>query len=109
MIIENGTIEFKRKDVAGIDPETGYPDEVSHICWGEAVPCQYQPVKRTLLSTVNGEHFTSATYSVLIEMQPLPDSEQVRLTDGNGNVLGEFSLLSPPEFLEAVGQIRLSL
>ncbi len=109
MIIENGTIEFKQKSATGIDPETGYPSAAYRECWTEPVPCQYQPVKRTLQSTANGERFSYSTYSVLIEEQPLPDSEQVRLTDRSGNVLGEFSLLSPPETLDAVCEIRLTI
>lgn len=109
MIIENGTIEFKQKAATGINPETGYPSAAYCECWNEPVPCQYQPVKRTLQSTANGERFSYSTYSVLIEEQALPDSEQVRLADRNGNVLGEFSLLSPPEMLDTVGLIRLLL
>ena len=55
----------------------------------------------------NGERFTTATYTVLLEEQELPESEQIRLTDRSGKKLGEFSLIAPPETLEAVGEIRI--
>ena len=39
--------------------------------------------------------------------EPIPDSEQLRLTDASGKYLGEFSLISPPEPLAAVCEIKL--
>lgn len=107
MIIENGTIEFKEKTPGKIDPETGYPQKASAIRWGKPIPCQYQPNSRNNLGRVNGESFTTASYTVLLEEQPLPKSEQVRLKGSDGTSLGEFSLISPPEFLEAVSEIRI--
>ena len=107
MIIENGTIEFKQKTPGKIDPETGYPSKPTEVGWGEPIPCQFLPNNRNNLGRVNGERFTTATYTVLLEEPPLPDSEQIRLTDRSGRVLGEFSLIAPPEALEAVGEIRL--
>lgn len=107
MIIPNGTIEFKEKIPGGIDPETGYPTKATEVGWGKPIPCQFIPNSRTNLGRVNGERFTTATYTVLIEEQPLPTSEQVRLKESDGKVLGEFSLIAPPEALEAVGEIRI--
>lgn len=107
MIIENGTIEFKEKTTGKIDPETGYPTKPTKVGWGTPIPCQYIPNSRNNLGKVNGERFTTASYTLLLEEQPLPDSEQIRLTDANGKSLGEFSLISPPEALEAVGEIRI--
>lgn len=107
MIIENGTIEFKEKTAGKIDPETGYPTKPTAVGWGEPIPCQFLPNNRNNLGRVNGERFTTATYTVLLEEQELPESEQIRLMDRDGKNLGEFSLIAPPEYLEAVGEIRL--
>lgn len=107
MIIPNGTIEFKEKAVGKIDPKTGYPVKATKVSWGEPIPCQYLPNNRNNLGRVNGERFMTATYTVLIEEQPLPDSEQVRLTDRCGKSLGEFSLIAPPERLDAVCEIKI--
>lgn len=107
MIIQNGTIEFKEKTPGKIDPETGYPTKPAKVGWGEPIPCQFLPNSRNNLGWVNGERFTTATYTVLIEEQELPESEQVRLTERSGKNLGEFSLIAPPEYLEAVGEIKL--
>lgn len=108
MIIQNGTVEFKVKTAGGIDPETGYPVDATAE-WGDPIPCQWLPSNSNLLARMLGERFEQAAYEVLLEEQPLPDSEQVRLTDADGESLGEFSLRSHPERLEAVGQIRLML
>ena len=107
MIIPNGTIEFKEKTPGCIDPETGYPSKPTQGGWGIPIPCQYIPNSRNNLGKVNGERFTTASYTLLLEEQPLPDIEQIRLSDANGNSLGEFSLISPPEALEAVGEIKI--
>jgi hypothetical protein len=42
-----------------------------------------------------------------VEEQPLPESEQLRLRDKNGTDLGEFSLIAPPEPMDAVCEIKL--
>lgn len=108
MIIPNGTISFKAKQAAGIDPETGYPVKPSGEEWGRPIPCQYSAVKYSnLAATAAGEHFTLASYSLLVEMQPLP-SEQLRLTDRHGRELGRFSVIKAEE-LEAVGQVRITV
>jgi hypothetical protein len=108
MIIENGTIEFKTKGAAGqIDAESGYPTAAAEVEWSKPIPCQFTPNNRNNLGRVNGEHFTTASYTVLLEEQPLPDSEQIRLKDRNGTELGEFSLIAPPEPLDAVCEIKL--
>lgn len=108
MIIENGTIEWKVKKCLGVDPETGYPAEAT-ASWGEPIPCQFIPNTGNNLGRAQGERFTSASYTILIEEQPLPEvPEQVRLTDtATGNILGEFSLIMKPELLSAVGQFKL--
>lgn len=89
MIIQNGTIEFKTKTVSGIDPETGYPVKPSSVAWGEPVPCQFKAKKFNQLGIIKGEHFTVASYEILIEEQPVP-SEQLRLKDLSGKEIGTF-------------------
>lgn len=106
MIIDNGTIEFKEKSAGGIDPKTGYPQKSSST-WGKPIPCQFLPINRNLLAKSLGEPITQATYTVLIEDQPLPDAEQLRLKGQAGKTIGEFSLIAPPEALEAVGEIKI--
>ena len=107
MIIENGTIEFKEKTPGTIDSATGYPTKATAVGWSKPIPCQFIPNNRTNLGRINGERFTTATYTVLLEEQELPESEQIRMTDRSGKKLGEFSLIAPPETLEAVGEIRI--
>lgn len=106
MIIENGTIELKQKTSGGgIDPTTGYPVKPVSVGWGDPIPCQYSANKYNNLGRVNGEHFKTAEYSVLIEEQPF-DAEQLRLKDRAGNVVGEFSIIQV-EPLEAVYELRI--
>lgn len=105
MIIANGTIELKQKTGGGIDPETGYPVRSSSVSWGDPIPCQYSANKYSNLGRVNGEHFTKAEYSVLIEEQPF-NAEQLRLKNRAGEVIGEFSVIQV-EPLEAVCELRI--
>lgn len=105
MIIQNGTIEVKQKTGGGIDPATGYP-ETATVTWGEPVPCQWTANKCDRLGRVNGEHFTVAHFSILIELQHFAGVDQVRLRDHTGRDMGEFSIMSV-EPLEAVGQLRI--
>ena len=109
MIIANGTIEIKGKTAQGIDPETGYPIAPTGVTWGEPIECQYSANKYDWLGKANGEHFTVAIYSILIEEQPLGEFEQLRLTDSvSGKVLGEFSVIQV-EPLEAVCELRITV
>lgn len=105
MIIDNGTIEFKLKRGGGIDPNTGYPIEPTSE-WSEPLPCQYIPNNLNNLGRVQGERFTAASYTILIEQHKLPDSERVRIKDRDGKEVGEFSIISV-EPLDAVEQIRI--
>ena len=106
MIIQNGTIEIKNKATAGgIDPATGYPVKPSAASWGAPIPCQYIANKYNNLGKVNGEHFTTASYQVLIEEQDIT-GEQLRLKDLKGNLVGEYSIIQV-EPLEAVCEVRI--
>ena len=105
MIIPNGTIEMKRKAAGGIDPETGYPVKSGAVEWSEPVPCQYAANTHNWLGRVRGEHFTVAQYEIYIEEQPF-DTEQIRLRDRAGRVIGEFSVMEV-SLLETVCELRI--
>lgn len=104
MIIANGTIRTKNKAAGGIDPETGFA-RPSTGSWSEPIECQYMANKYDNLASAEENRFTLASYSVLIEQQPF-NSEQVRLCDREGNVVGEFSVIQV-EPLDAVCQLRI--
>lgn len=105
MIIQNGTIELKRKTAGGIDPETGFPVAPEVTSWSAPIPCQYSATKLNYLGQINGEHYTVAQYSVLIEEQPI-EAEQVRLRNLSGEIVGEFSIIRI-EPLEAVCEVKI--
>ena len=106
MIIANGTIRVKVKTGGGIDPVTRFP-VMPEVSWGEPIPCQYIPNRHDKLGVASGEHFTVATYTILIEEQPFT-AEQIRLSDRDGVVLGEFSVRQI-EPLDAVCQVRITV
>ena len=107
MIIQNGTVEVKTARGGGIDSTTGHPVK-KDSSWGCPIPCQYVPVthdKRAI--TVDDDHYTMASYMVLVEEQPFcTRGEQVRLRDWHGGVVGEYSVASI-EYLEAVCETKL--
>lgn len=107
MIIENGTIEIKTKTGGGLDPATGYPSP-AQVSWGAPVPCQYTASRFSFQGkTSQGEHTTTASYTILIEERPF-QAEQIRLKDRESKVVGEFSIIQV-EPLEAVGEIRITV
>lgn len=105
MIIQNGTIEFKTKTAGGIDPETGIPS--NRLPWPGAnlFHDQFKAKKFNQLGIIKGEHFTVASYEILIEEQPV-SSEQLRLKDLSGKEIGTFSIIQA-EPLEAVCEVRI--
>lgn len=105
MIIQNGTIEIKVKTGGGINRETGHPVKPSAASWGNPIACQFITNSHNNLGVSTGQHFTQASYTVLIEEQPF-EAEQIRLKDMNGKTLGEFSILSV-EPLEAVCEVKI--
>lgn len=109
MIIQNGNIEIKTKTAGGIDPTTGFPIAASSVSYGTPIPCQYIANMYNQLGRSNGEAFTMAQYTILIEQQPTAFSaEQLRLKDMAGNVVGDFSVVSV-EKLDAVSQVRITV
>lgn len=107
MIIANGFIQFKTQQAGEIDSDTGYRSKPDTVEWGEPIPCQMNAVTFNLLSrTAEGEHFTKVSFEVFLEEYHEALSEQVRLTDRRGNLVGEFSVI---EFkpLDAVCETRI--
>lgn len=103
-LFTNGTVQFKQKTGGGIEPATGYPISASST-WSEAVPCCWNVISLNLLAKANNEHYKDAQYTLFIEGNSLP-SEQLKLTDNNGNVLGEFSVTSY-EYLDTKGVMQI--
>ena len=108
MIIHNGYIQAKTKTAGGIDPVTGFPI-ASSASWGEPIACQYTANMYNQLGRSNGEAFTIAQYTILIEKQLTAfTAEQIKLTDMNGAVVGEFSIKSI-DVLDGVEQLRITM
>lgn len=106
MIIPNGSIEIKQKTSGGIDLVSGYAKRSSDVAWSEPIPCQILTNKFNALAlSKHGNPITSASYAVLIDERPFI-GEQVRLKDGQDNIIGEFSIIQI-EPLEAVCEIRI--
>lgn len=110
MIIPNGTIQLRIEDKGrtGLDPDTGYPyTPSSEAVWSAPIPCQYRAVSYNGIALVLGERRTLATYSILIEEQPLPRGAAIiLLKDSSGQEIGEFPVLRT-EPIEAVQQLRV--
>lgn len=106
MIIQNGTIEIKMKTGGGIDPATGFPVRPAEE-WGAPIPCQFYANRRNNLGRSNGEHFTVASYIILIEFLSF-EGEEIRLSDRTGRTVGEYSVMSA-EPLDAVSQTMITV
>lgn len=136
MIIRNGTLEVKRKTAGGIDATTGYAVASSEETWSGPMDCQYSATSFNQLARANGEHYTQAQYSILVEehvfaeyvlggedetlivtadgslvsIQTAEGSDdvpvQVRLRGWKGELLGDFSIKQVIP-LQAVCQVQL--
>jgi len=104
VIISNGYISAKIKTGGGLD-ENGNPVRPSSE-WGKPISCHIKVNTRNNLGKQNGNTFTIASYEILIEPQPF-EAERVKLIDNCGKELGEFSVMYPPEHLEAVGAVKI--
>ncbi|MDL2310128.1 hypothetical protein LJC39_03315 [Parabacteroides sp. OttesenSCG-928-B22] len=107
MIIVNGFISAKVKTGGGLG-ENGNPVRPSSE-WGEPIPCNIRVNKRNNLGKQNGNTFTVASYEILIEPQSFIDDGMVKLQYVSGKDLGEFPIMFPPEFLEAVGAVKITV
>ena len=109
MIIQNGTIEFKAKTGGVISTTTGHPIVPATTSWGTPIPCQYIPIAHDKLAVSNEEHYTFATWTVLVEEQTTAlTGEQIRLKDMTGATVGEYSIKSI-EYLEAVCESKITI
>lgn len=104
MIIPNGTLEIKQKTAGGIDPNTGYAVKSASV-YSDPIPCQYVPNSHNYLGVTSGQHYTQASYTVLIDEQPIA-SEQIRLRRTDGSIVGDYSILSV-ERLQAVCEMKI--
>lgn len=108
MIIQNGTIETRTAAQGGTDPGTGYPVNPAETPWGSPIPCQYSAVRYDRLAKADGERATEASYSILIEEQPVDERAQLRLKDMAGKTVGEYHIRQI-EPLDAVCQLRITV
>lgn len=105
MIFVNGYISAKSKTGGGLD-ENGNPVRPSSE-WSNPVPCHIKVNQRNNLGKQNGNSFTIASYEILIEPQSFIDDGIIKLFYISGKELGEFPIMFPPEFLEAVGAVKI--
>lgn len=100
----NGSVQFKTKAGGGIDPTTGYPIAAS-AAWSDAVGCRWVKTSENLQAKSSGEPIVQSNYTIYLDGDNMP-SEQVRLTDRNGNVLGEYSVISA-EYIDTKGVTKI--
>lgn len=95
MIIPNGYIEIKEVIGGDINPQNGFPTPAQGV-WSERVPCQYTPKSYRHASNIGGEFYTQASYDILIDALDVESMKPttIRLTGGDGNVVGEFPIIS---------------
>ena len=102
--ITNGSVSYKFKTGGGLDPVTGFPVPATST-WGEDIPCRWTTVSLNLLARDIEEHYIEAKYAIYVAGKRLP-SEQLKLGDNDGNVLGEFSVISY-EYMELNGMTKI--
>lgn len=107
MIIQNGYIESVTLLNGGLDAATGHPTAGTKE-YGELIPCQFYASHYNAQAKSNGEPFTSAAWTILIESLWDFNAEIVRLRDLRGTVIGEYSILRK-EPLDAVCQVRITV
>ena len=103
MVIVNGCIQINEKANGGLD-ENGNPVRQPETL-SEPIPCRISVAKRDNLGKINGNAFTDASYTILLEQSHPFEAEQVRLTQ-YGHDLGMFSV-KRAEYLEGVGAIQI--
>lgn len=104
MIIENGYIKFKKVVDGGIDYTTGHMAD-SVIELSEAIPCQYRTNKLNYQGINDGNKFTIASYTILIEEMEITDETFVQLYVSD-ELLGEFPI-SKIIHLDRIGLIQI--
>lgn len=107
MIIQNGQVEFITEQSGGFDATTLHPASAINKTYGVLIPCQYSAVTYNALAQSNDEAVTQRSYSILIEQfWESHVTSRLRLSDRNGNNLGEFSIIRV-EPLDAVCEIKI--
>lgn len=101
MIIANGTIEV-RTSTSGLNAD-GYP-QPTQTAWGAPIECQYVTASRNQYSKIEGERNVIASYTIYIEGPENFAADIIRLTDKEGNVLGEFEVVDVL-YLRAVDEV----
>lgn len=107
MIINaNGTLRVKAIIALEDDLDSkGYP-MTTEDNWGEPIECNVKTNNQASTGiTISGNEFETASFEVLIEEQPF-DAEIVWLVRDGVN-LGVFQVQGKPEFLPAVGNIKI--
>ena len=95
MIIPNGHIEIRKVVGDDINPQDGFLTPAQGV-WSERIACQYTPQSYRHASVVGGEHYTQASYDILVDALNVEGVKPttIRLTDENGNAIGVFSIIS---------------
>ena len=95
MIIPNGHIEIQAVFDGDINPQTGFPTPTQGV-WSERIVCQYLTKSYRHASAVNDEFYTLASYEILVDALAVEGIQPtiIRLSDEQGNVLGEYPVIS---------------
>lgn len=102
----NGSVAFKIKSGGGINPITGFPTAAT-VSWRTAADCHYVKNNENLQEKEQGEPIVQVNYTIYIAGNTTP-SEQLRLYDSGGNLLGEFSVIST-EYIETKGVTQITV
>ena len=95
MIIPNGHIEIREVVGGNTNPQDGFLTPAQGV-WSERIACQYTPKSYRHASVVGGEHYTQASYDILVDALEIEciKPTTIRLTDEKGNAIGEFPIIS---------------
>ena len=102
----NGSVAFKEKSGGGINPITGYPVAAT-VSWKTAIDCRYAKNSENLQAKEQGEPIVQVNYTIYIAGDNT-QSEQLRLYDNGGNLLGEFSVIST-EYIDTKGITKITV
>ena len=107
MIIANGFIQVKRKNVSepAIAPATGFANKPKATEWGGPIECQYSATRYSSVCEAEGEPRTEISCGILTEVHPFV-AGQIKLFDLSMNIIREFPVVSAIP-LQAVSQIKV--
>lgn len=104
MIIANGTLQALFSSAP--QPNEWGEVEESEERRGDAVSCQWLLPSGNEQARFQTERAPSFSYVVLVDIRHFQKADRYRLSDNNGEALGDFSL-HRVERLDAVQQVRL--